>query len=127
MGDDSLEDPRDVGRPPCQDVVIEGEDIDLGRLLPIHHRWALGADPATILGAVTPVPDKLSEHQFAGLLCGGRTKLAASEGESAHGVKLKEKGGYLHALEAPPCRPHRLLQRTGLVSGVQVAARHTPS
>ncbi len=189
---------------PCQDVVIEGDDIDLGRLLPIQHCWpgdagplvtwglvitrgpqtvaeprsrqnlgiyrqqligprelimrwlahrggaldfrefaranpgqpfpmavALGADPATILGAVTPVPDTLSEYQFAGLLRGGRTELVASgagegglmlqvpasaevvleghippaspgfEGESAHGVKLKEKGGYLHALEGP--------------------------
>ena len=35
---------------------------------------ALGADPATILGAVTPVPDNLSEYQFAGLLRGGRTE-----------------------------------------------------
>lgn len=92
---------------------------------------ALGADPATILGAVTPVPDSLSEYQFAGLLRGGRTELAASgvgegdlklqvpataeivleghippappnfEGRSEHGVPLKEKGGYLHALEGP--------------------------
>ena len=36
----------------------------------------LGADPATILGAVTPVPDTLSEHAFAGLLRGERTRLA---------------------------------------------------
>jgi 4-hydroxy-3-polyprenylbenzoate decarboxylase len=92
---------------------------------------ALGADPATILGAVTPVPDTLSEYQFAGLLRGSRTELvesAVGEGElklqvpasaeivleghiptaaagfvgvSEHGVKLKEKGGYLHALEGP--------------------------
>jgi 4-hydroxy-3-polyprenylbenzoate decarboxylase len=34
---------------------------------------ALGADPATILGAVTPVPDTLSEYGFAGLLRGGKT------------------------------------------------------
>jgi 4-hydroxy-3-polyprenylbenzoate decarboxylase len=37
---------------------------------------ALGADPASILGAVTPVPDTLSEYQFAGLLRGSRTELA---------------------------------------------------
>ncbi|WLD58698.1 4-hydroxy-3-polyprenylbenzoate decarboxylase [Salinispirillum sp. LH 10-3-1] len=37
---------------------------------------ALGADPATILGAVTPVPDSLSEYAFAGLLRGHRTELA---------------------------------------------------
>jgi len=35
----------------------------------------LGADPATILGAVTPIPDSLSEHAFAGLLRGERTQL----------------------------------------------------
>jgi 4-hydroxy-3-polyprenylbenzoate decarboxylase len=188
---------------PCQDVVIEGEDIDLG-MLPVQTCWpgdagplitwglvitrgpqsvpaprlrqnlgiyrqqvigrrevimrwlahrggaldfrefmranpgqpfpiavALGADPATILGAVTPVPDSLSEYQFAGLLRGSRTELVASgvgedalrlhvpasaeivleghippaepgfEGLSEHGVRLKEQGGYLHALEGP--------------------------
>lgn len=36
---------------------------------------ALGADPATTLGAVTPVPDSLSEYQFAGLLRGARTDI----------------------------------------------------
>jgi 4-hydroxy-3-polyprenylbenzoate decarboxylase len=41
---------------------------------------ALGADPATILGAVTPVPDTLSEYQFAGLLRGARTELAKCVG-----------------------------------------------
>ncbi len=37
---------------------------------------ALGADPATLLGAVTPVPDTLSEYAFAGLLRGHRTEVA---------------------------------------------------
>jgi 4-hydroxy-3-polyprenylbenzoate decarboxylase len=41
---------------------------------------ALGADPATILGAVTPVPDSLSEYQFAGLLRGSRTEVARAIG-----------------------------------------------
>ena len=36
---------------------------------------ALGADPATILGAVTPVPDSLSEYAFAGLMRGSRTEV----------------------------------------------------
>jgi len=36
---------------------------------------ALGADPATILGAVTPIPDTLSEYAFAGLLRGSKTEL----------------------------------------------------
>jgi 4-hydroxy-3-polyprenylbenzoate decarboxylase len=100
-----------------------------GRPFPIA--VALGADPATILGAVTPVPDTLSEYQFAGLLRGSRTEVADSAvgdagvmlqvpasaeivleghipvaadgyvGVSEHGVQLKELGGYLHALEGP--------------------------
>jgi 4-hydroxy-3-polyprenylbenzoate decarboxylase len=41
---------------------------------------ALGADPATILAAVTPVPDTLSEYAFAGLLRGSRTELAQCRG-----------------------------------------------
>jgi 4-hydroxy-3-polyprenylbenzoate decarboxylase len=36
---------------------------------------ALGADPATMLGAVTPVPDTLGEYQFAGLLRGAKTEI----------------------------------------------------
>jgi 4-hydroxy-3-polyprenylbenzoate decarboxylase len=36
---------------------------------------ALGADPATMLAAVTPIPDTLSEYQYAGLLRGARTEL----------------------------------------------------
>jgi 4-hydroxy-3-polyprenylbenzoate decarboxylase len=44
-----------------------------GRPFPVA--VALGADPATILGAVTPVPDTLGEYQFAGLLRGARTEL----------------------------------------------------
>jgi 4-hydroxy-3-polyprenylbenzoate decarboxylase len=39
---------------------------------------ALGADPATILGAVTPVPDTLSEYAFAGLLRGDKTEVVRS-------------------------------------------------
>ncbi|MBM5570220.1 MULTISPECIES: 4-hydroxy-3-polyprenylbenzoate decarboxylase [Deefgea] len=87
----------------------------------------LGCDPATILGAVTPVPDTLSEYQFAGLLRGSKTELvqcigsdlqvpATAEiilegvlkpcetgyrGVSEHGVPLKELNGFLHALEGP--------------------------
>jgi 4-hydroxy-3-polyprenylbenzoate decarboxylase len=38
---------------------------------------ALGADPATILATVTPIPDTLSEYAFAGLLRGGKTEVAA--------------------------------------------------
>ena len=103
--------------------------VNPGRPFPIA--VVLGADPATILGAVTPVPDSLSEYQFAGLLRGSRTELvdtsigdgelrlqvpasaeivleghipAAPEGYSGvseAGVPLKSIGGYLHALEGP--------------------------
>ncbi len=41
---------------------------------------ALGTDPATILAAVTPVPDSLSEYAFAGLLRGAKTELVKSIG-----------------------------------------------
>jgi 4-hydroxy-3-polyprenylbenzoate decarboxylase len=41
---------------------------------------AIGADPATILAAVTPVPDTLSEYAFAGLLRGGRTEVVKCAG-----------------------------------------------
>jgi 4-hydroxy-3-polyprenylbenzoate decarboxylase len=43
---------------------------------------ALGADPATMLGAVTPVPDTLGEYQFAGLLRGARTEVVKCLGSS---------------------------------------------
>ncbi len=42
----------------------------------------LGADPATTLAAVTPIPDTLSEYQFAGLLRGARTELTACLGST---------------------------------------------
>ncbi len=107
---------------------------DFARACPGHPfpmAVALGADPATILGAVTPVPDTLSEYQFAGLLRGSRTEVAASgvgegnlrlqvpataefvleghiptapagfKGRSEHGIPTEERGGYLHALEGP--------------------------
>ena len=45
---------------------------------------ALGADPATILGAVTPVPDTLSEYQFAGLLRGGKTEIVKCVSNDLH-------------------------------------------
>lgn len=136
--------PKTVKKAPCQEVVLEGDDIDLD-LLPIQTCWpgepaplitwplvvtkgptdkaednynlgiyrmqklaknqtlmrwlkhrggaqqyarwkevsrepipaavVLGADPATILAAVTPVPDTLSEYQFAGLLRGKKVEL----------------------------------------------------
>jgi 4-hydroxy-3-polyprenylbenzoate decarboxylase len=134
--------PKILSSAPCQEIVWEGNDVDLHKL-PIQHCWpgdiaplitwglvvtrgpnksrqnlgiyrqqviapnkvimrwlahrggaldfrdhcernpgqpfpvavVIGADPATILGAVTPVPDSLSEYQFAGLLRGAKTEL----------------------------------------------------
>ena len=51
----------------------EGQEAHPGERFPVV--VALGADPATILGAVTPVPDTLSEYAFAGLLRGSRTEV----------------------------------------------------
>ncbi|MFA7267737.1 MAG: 4-hydroxy-3-polyprenylbenzoate decarboxylase [Sterolibacterium sp.] len=68
---------------------------------------ALGADPATILAAVTPVPDNLSEYQFAGLLRGAKTEVVKCLGSDlqvpAHAEIVLE--GFIHpgetALEGP--------------------------
>lgn len=67
----------------------------------------LGADPATILAAVTPVPDTLSEYAFAGLLRGQRTRLVRCIGSDLHVPASAEiiLEGYLEpgveALEGP--------------------------
>jgi 4-hydroxy-3-polyprenylbenzoate decarboxylase len=53
----------------------EWQSAHPGRRFPVS--VALGADPATILAAVTPVPDSLSELAFAGLLRGTRTQLVS--------------------------------------------------
>ena len=166
--------PKELSRAPCQDIVWEGKDVDLGRL-PIQTCWpgdagplvtwgltvtrgphktrqnlgiyrqqvigpnklimrwlahrggaldfrdfclanpgqpyplavALGADPATILGAVTPVPDSLSEYQFAGLLRGAKTEIVKC---LSHDLQVPASAeivleGYIHpgetALEGP--------------------------
>ena len=75
---------------------------------------ALGADPATILGAVTPVPDSMSEYQFAGLLRGSRTELIKALGSDLRVPASAEivleghiypdashASGFEHALEGP--------------------------
>ena len=90
---------------------------------------ALGADPATILGAVTPVPDTLSEYQFAGLLRGARTEIVKClthdlqvpgvRGDRARrphpagrerSDRLRDRG------RRPVRRSHRLLQRSRALS-----------
>jgi 4-hydroxy-3-polyprenylbenzoate decarboxylase len=86
--------------------------VNKGKPYPIA--VALGADPATILGAVTPVPDTLSEYQFAGLLRGSRTDLVKAIGSELRVPASAEivleghiypdeshSSGYEHALEGP--------------------------
>ena len=196
--------PKVVSSAPCQEIVWEGDDVDLGRL-PIQTCWpgdaaplitwglavtrgphkqrqnlgiyrqqviapqqshhalagasrrrarlsrslpghpakpfpvavALGADPATLLGAVTPVPDTLSEYQFAGLLRGAKTEIvhclspdlqvpASAEivleghihpGETALEGPFGDHTGYYNEQEAFPGihhRAHHLAARSDL-------------
>ena len=74
---------------------------------PVPLAVALGADPATILGAVTPVPDTLSEYAFAGLLRGERTELVKcghAELEAPAGAEIVLEG-YLHPGDEAPEGP----------------------
>jgi 4-hydroxy-3-polyprenylbenzoate decarboxylase len=166
--------PKTVRGAPCQDVVLEGDDVDLGAL-PIQTCWpgdagplitwalvitrgpdrprqnlgiyrqqvigrnrvimrwlphrggaqdfrefqrsnpgkpfpvavALGADPATMLAAVTPVPDTLSEYAFAGLLRGSRTEVADCIGSDLQVPACAEivLEGHLHPGDEAPEGP----------------------
>jgi 4-hydroxy-3-polyprenylbenzoate decarboxylase len=75
---------------------------------------AIGADPATLVGAVTPVPDAMSEYQFAGLLRGAKTEVAPALGSGLSVPATAEivleghilpdanhPSGWEHALEGP--------------------------
>ena len=167
--------PKTVSAPPCQEVVREGEAVNLAEL-PIQHCWpgdvaplitwglvvtrgpgkkrqnlgiyrqqvlgrnrvimrwlahrggaldfrehqaahpgepfpvavVLGCDPATILGAVTPVPDSLSEYQFAGLLRGSRTELTQCLGSDLQVPARAEivLEGVIHPEDVAPEGPY---------------------
>ncbi|AVR87757.1 4-hydroxy-3-polyprenylbenzoate decarboxylase [Thauera aromatica] len=160
---------------PCQQVVWEGDEVDLARL-PIQHCWpgdaaplitwglvvtrgphkkrqnlgiyrqqvigrervimrwlahrggaldfrehqlahpgepfpvavVLGCDPATLLGAVTPVPDTISEYQFAGLLRGAKTELVRCLGSELQVPASSEivLEGVIHADDIAPEGPY---------------------
>ncbi len=79
----------------------------------------LGADPATILAAVTPVPDTLSEYAFAGLLRGQRTRLTRCVGNDLHVPASAEiiLEGYLEPGEEAPEGPFG--DHTGYYNEVQ--------
>jgi 4-hydroxy-3-polyprenylbenzoate decarboxylase len=68
---------------------------------------ALGADPATILAAVTPVPDSLSEYAFAGLLRGSRTELVQCLGSDLEVPASAEfvLEGHIHPGDTAPEGP----------------------
>jgi 4-hydroxy-3-polyprenylbenzoate decarboxylase len=69
---------------------------------------ALGADPATILGAVTPVPDTLSEYAFAGLLRGSRTEVVQCKGSDLQVPASAEYvlEGYIYPDDMAPEGPY---------------------
>src|SRR5216110_718767 len=69
---------------------------------------ALGADPATMLAAVTPVPDTLGEYQFAGLLRGARTELVKCLGSDLQVPASAEivLEGVIHPGETADEGPH---------------------
>jgi hypothetical protein len=90
----------------------------------------IGADPGTILAAVTPVPDTLSEYQFAGLLRGRKVELV-----DCKTVPLKVPAEAEIVLEGPCLarrlrrrgalrRPHRLLQLGRAVPGLHGQRHH---
>ncbi|MTJ02705.1 4-hydroxy-3-polyprenylbenzoate decarboxylase [Idiomarina piscisalsi] len=69
---------------------------------------ALGADPATILGAVTPVPDSLSEYAFAGLLRDSKTEVTQCISNDLHVPAHAEiiMEGYIEPGETAPEGPY---------------------
>jgi len=166
--------PKERSSPPCQEIVWQGSEVDLGRL-PVQTCWpqdagplitwgltvtrgpqksrqnlgiyrqqviapnrvilrwlahrggaldfrdhaaiskdpfpvavALGADPATMLAAVTPIPDTLGEYQFAGLLRGARTELATCLGSKLQVPATAELvlEGVVHPGDTAPEGPH---------------------
>lgn len=84
----------------------EWQEVNPGKPFPVS--VALGADPATILGAVTPIPDTLSEYAFAGLLRGSRTKVAKSISNNLEVPATAEiiLEGYLQPGEEAPEGPY---------------------
>src|SRR6185436_5767300 len=65
---------------------------------------ALGADPATTLAAVTPIPDSLSEFQFAGVLRGARTEVVRCLGSELQAPATAEivLEGHIQPQAEPP-------------------------
>ena len=84
---------------------LEFQKANPGKPFPVC--VALGADPATILGAVTPVPDNLSEYGFAGLLRGEKTDVVKALGSELH-IRASDEivlEGVIHPNEMAPEGP----------------------
>lgn len=60
----------------------EFQETDAGKPFPVA--VVIGADPATLLAAVTPIPDTLSEFEFAGLLRGARSEVVPDKSGTLH-------------------------------------------
>lgn len=95
----------------------------------------LGADPATILAAVTPIPDTLSEYAFAGLLRGQRTQLARCIGSNLHVSSTAEiiLEGYLEPGHEAPEGPfgdhtgyYNEIQSFPIFTVERITHRHQP-
>lgn len=69
---------------------------------------ALGADPATLLAAVTPIPDNLSEYAFAGLLRGSRSEVTQCLGNELQVPAAAEfvLEGHIHPDDTAPEGPY---------------------
>ncbi|MEW8013403.1 MAG: 4-hydroxy-3-polyprenylbenzoate decarboxylase [Candidatus Sedimenticola endophacoides] len=96
---------------------------------------ALGADPATILGAVTPVPDTLSEYAFAGLLRGSRTEVARCKGNDLQVPAAAEYvlEGHIHPGDTAPEGPfgdhtgyYNEVERFPVFTIERITQRHDP-
>ena len=84
---------------------LEWQRLHPGEPFPIA--VVLGCDPATILAAVTPIPDSISEYAFAGLLRDGRTELVSC---LSHGLQVPARAeiileGFLYPDETAPEGP----------------------
>lgn len=84
----------------------EWQEANPGKPFPVA--VALGADPATILAAVTPVPDTLSEYAFAGLLRGSKTEVAQCLTHDLHVPASAEivLEGFIYPGETAPEGPY---------------------
>ena len=81
---------------------------------------ALGADPATILGAVTPVPDALSEYAFAGLLRGEKTEVVQRLGSDLQVPAHALVSVFFYPEVWGTCWPQSVVRR------LRFEFRHTP-